>query len=309
MTDLQIRCFLEVSKSLNFSSAARKLFISQSNISRQIAMFEEELGFQLFTRTTKTVKLTTAGEILAEKLVVLLEEWEEVLEEAKNTSQRIAGRLAIGCTVHNKTNSYLSRMLADYNVDHNGVQIVKERNTQKKLIEGLMSGYYDAILIANHDVCRLTSVDSISLFQTQVGIAIHRKNSIFKQEHVTLKDFASFDFLRYKPTDIPLEEDYMYQLCLAHGFEPKVKEEYEDFEDFLFAIESGEGVAIIYEEDEISSNKNLRFIRIEEESPHKYLPMKLTRKQSNKNRALDELFRFAKIWAKYEAKSEEMMKK
>ena len=43
MTDLQVKCFLEVARCLNFTKAAKNLFISQSNISRQIASFEEEI--------------------------------------------------------------------------------------------------------------------------------------------------------------------------------------------------------------------------------------------------------------------------
>ncbi len=53
MTDLQIRCFLEVAKCLSFTKAAKHLFISQSNISRQIASLEEEWELPLFDRNTK----------------------------------------------------------------------------------------------------------------------------------------------------------------------------------------------------------------------------------------------------------------
>lgn len=294
MTDLQVKCFLEVAKALNFSSAAKNLFISQSNISRQISLFEDELGFTLFTRTTKTVTLTPAGEILKEKLKDMVEEWENTLIEAKNAIKQIKGRISIGCTVHNKTNSCLSQMLAEFRVTHKEIHIIKERNTQKKLIEGLMSGYYDSILIANHDVCRLNNVNSISLFHSQVGIVIHRNHPLFKQQEVSLNDFANSDFLRYKPTEIPLEEDYLYQLCIFFGFEPNVKLEFEDFEEFLFAIESGEGVSLIYEENEIDANENLRFIPINEDCPCKYMSMRLTRKNTNSNKALNDLFRFAK---------------
>ena len=66
MTDLQVRCFLEVVRFLNFTRAARELYISQSNISRQIASLEEELGLALFDRNSKGVKLTDQGQMLAE---------------------------------------------------------------------------------------------------------------------------------------------------------------------------------------------------------------------------------------------------
>ncbi len=58
------KVFYHVAKELNFSKAARQLFISQSAISQSISQLEQELGTKLFIRTTKKVSLTTEGETL-----------------------------------------------------------------------------------------------------------------------------------------------------------------------------------------------------------------------------------------------------
>ena len=63
MNDLQIEYFLSVAKHLSFTKAARELFVSQPAISRQISAMEEELGYTLFERTNKSVKLTETGEM------------------------------------------------------------------------------------------------------------------------------------------------------------------------------------------------------------------------------------------------------
>ena len=44
MTDRQIRCFLALYETLNFSAAARQLFLTQPTLSYQIRTLEEELG-------------------------------------------------------------------------------------------------------------------------------------------------------------------------------------------------------------------------------------------------------------------------
>ncbi|SDB26510.1 LysR family transcriptional regulator [Eubacterium oxidoreducens] len=300
MTDLQVRCFLEVAEHLNFTNAAKALFISQSNISRQVSAFEEELGLSLFTRNTKGVRLTHEGEILAETLTNLSQEWNQALIRARNSAKKFAGSIRIGCTLHAKTNSYLSRFLAEFHEQRPEIQIIKERNTQKQLIEGLNGDYYDAILIADHDVRWLSGITTQALFYSRVGIAIHRNHPLFRKKDVSLSDFADMAFIRYKPTEIPLKSDYLYLICKNFGFEPHIVEEYEDFEDFLFAIETGVGVSLIYEETEITSNLNLRFIPIEEEFPQKYLPMELTKKSNNTNKFLDDFFKFAKLKATME---------
>ncbi len=66
MTDRQLRCFLALYETLNFSAAARQLFLTQPTLSYQIRTLEEELGTPLFVRTTCRVEPTQAGQLFAE---------------------------------------------------------------------------------------------------------------------------------------------------------------------------------------------------------------------------------------------------
>jgi DNA-binding transcriptional LysR family regulator len=56
----QLRCFLAVAKDLHFARAAEKLHIEQSPLSRAIKELAEDLGAQLFVRTTRSTRLTRA---------------------------------------------------------------------------------------------------------------------------------------------------------------------------------------------------------------------------------------------------------
>ena len=67
MTTQQIKYFLSLATELHFWKAAEKLFISQSTLSRQIQSLEEEIGYQLFKRDKRNVKLTDAGIFLKDK--------------------------------------------------------------------------------------------------------------------------------------------------------------------------------------------------------------------------------------------------
>ena len=56
-----LRSFLAVAEEGSFTAGAARLFLSQQQISRQVAQMERELGVQLFARTTRSVELTEVG--------------------------------------------------------------------------------------------------------------------------------------------------------------------------------------------------------------------------------------------------------
>ena len=66
MTSRQIECFLVAADKLNFTTASEILFLSQSNMSRNISSLEEELGMKLFERQKNKVLLTEQGVIMYE---------------------------------------------------------------------------------------------------------------------------------------------------------------------------------------------------------------------------------------------------
>ena len=61
-----LRYFLAVAEELHFARAAERLHIEQSPLSRAIRELEEELGAQLFVRTSRSTRLTLAGKLLME---------------------------------------------------------------------------------------------------------------------------------------------------------------------------------------------------------------------------------------------------
>lgn len=91
MTDRQLRCFLALYEKLNFSVAARQLFLTQPTLSYQIRTLEEELGTPLFVRTTCRVEPTQAGQLFAE-FAQSTRKGYEAFQAALAAGQRPAGK-------------------------------------------------------------------------------------------------------------------------------------------------------------------------------------------------------------------------
>lgn len=82
-----IKEFVTLAECLNFSEAASRLFISQSSLSKHIKALERELGLALFDRTTRSIRLSGAGERYlpyAREIVRLCAESETEIENFKS---------------------------------------------------------------------------------------------------------------------------------------------------------------------------------------------------------------------------------
>lgn len=94
----QVECFLAVARLGNVSRAAEEMFLTQPTLTARIKGLEEEVGDQLFVRTSRGMRLTEAGrEFLpyAERVVGAFEEGKRVVAELREAS---GGRLVLGAS-------------------------------------------------------------------------------------------------------------------------------------------------------------------------------------------------------------------
>lgn len=93
----QLRMFLALSESLNFSKTAERLFLTQPALSKAIQELESALGLPLFERTTRSVRLTPGGARMATLARSILGEFEAGLQRMQSSAEREALQLAIAC--------------------------------------------------------------------------------------------------------------------------------------------------------------------------------------------------------------------
>ncbi|MDE6541877.1 MAG: LysR family transcriptional regulator, partial [Muribaculaceae bacterium] len=94
----QLKYFVTLAGTLNFSEAAKALFITQSTLSQQIKQLEQDLGTPLLERTSHTVALTEAGEELLPYAQRTLASAELCRDRVNDLNELLAGTLNIGVT-------------------------------------------------------------------------------------------------------------------------------------------------------------------------------------------------------------------
>lgn len=122
MNLLQIRYFLCLADTLHFWRAAEQLHLTQSALSRHIQRLEQELGFLLFERSQRTVRLTPAGQLLQTEWTRLVAELDAVHRHARQVSTGEVGSLRLG-HVGSVAYGWLPRLLARFMARYPLVQL------------------------------------------------------------------------------------------------------------------------------------------------------------------------------------------
>jgi DNA-binding transcriptional LysR family regulator len=91
-----LRYVAAVAEEGNLTQAARRLFVSQPALTKQIKQLEKQLGYPLFTRSRAGMTLTEPGRVFAERLPTLLADWDHLLADTTTAASRAAHVLRVG---------------------------------------------------------------------------------------------------------------------------------------------------------------------------------------------------------------------
>lgn len=96
MNTVQLKCFLEVAKELNFAHAAENLHFSQPTVTKQIQSLESELKVKLFERSTRNVSLTHAGKLFYPNARSIYSQELDAIQNLSKLDAEFSPRLFIG---------------------------------------------------------------------------------------------------------------------------------------------------------------------------------------------------------------------
>ncbi|PPA73327.1 LysR family transcriptional regulator [Achromobacter spanius] len=118
---------LVLGRTLNFRQAAAQLHLSQSALSTQIQRIEEALGVRLFDRTTRTVRLTAAGEVFMQQAATLQVAFRDAIAAVSGVTSAEQGQVSVAA-LPSLAARLLPRVLMAYRQEHPNVAL-KVRDT------------------------------------------------------------------------------------------------------------------------------------------------------------------------------------
>ena len=143
MNDRQIKAFVEAARLLNFTKAADKLYVPQSQVSRAIKGLEDELGVILFNReNSRSIKLSLAGE----KYYSLFKRFDAELAKTRESLRDETHELRLGYNIGWNISHFLLEVIDKCRKTYDDFSVRIECLSFETLMNKLQSGQLDAVL-------------------------------------------------------------------------------------------------------------------------------------------------------------------
>jgi DNA-binding transcriptional LysR family regulator len=239
-----LRYFLAVAEERSFSRAAERLHIAQPPLSQQIRRLEKDLGFAVFARTSKGVRLTPAGQALLEGARAVLSAVDDARRSAEAAHAGVAGRLSLAF-MNSAAYSILPRLLKAYARAHPGVAVDAREMAIADQIDALVDGRIDAgILRPPIDDTRLAAVP---LAEEPFVVALPAGHGLSSKPKVRLADLHGEALVGYPRGHVAGFRERIDATLRADGISPRVVQEAIHVHTLCGLVAGGVGAAIVPE--------------------------------------------------------------
>jgi DNA-binding transcriptional LysR family regulator len=183
----QLKSFLAVAENLSFTRAAETRFLTQSAVSHQIADLERTLGVELFIRHGRTIELTAAGRVLAERARRIFAELTDAKAAVVAAARPDLGRLRIGAS--SAACQYLiPESLREFRECFPNYSLAITPGDSPTVAERVLDGTIDlGILIKPEQRFKLTYAE---LFEDELGFVVSSLHPWAKSGRVERKELA-----------------------------------------------------------------------------------------------------------------------
>lgn len=187
----QMKYFLAVADCKSFSEAAEQCFISQSAISQQMKVLEDELGTELIRRSNRRFQLTDIGEYFYSRSKDIVKETEDLKEEIRKMNSNQSKQFRIGC----RSGYIVRRLCTAMNTfldDNKDISMDVVYGDHDELMAMLHKGELDMVFNDLRHENEATSFGNIFVEEVEGMVAVSVRSPLAKQDEVEVEDLSRY---------------------------------------------------------------------------------------------------------------------
>ncbi|MFD7999537.1 LysR substrate-binding domain-containing protein [Streptomyces mirabilis] len=240
-----LRYFAAVADTCHFGRAAERLHMAQPPLSQAIRQLEAELGVELFTRTTRQVALTGAGEVFRGDVECILKAVDDAVARVGRFAAGAEGVLRIGLT---GSASYRQLPALARLLEREMPQVMLEVHTEMLTPAqetGLVERRLDVGVL--RPPVRQEGIAHRPIADESLVLAVPGEHWLSEAEVVRLAQLRHESFVMYGAALGSVVNDAVIRGCLAVGFHPHCAYEVNETSTVLALVAAGLGVAVLPE--------------------------------------------------------------
>lgn len=281
-----LKSFIEVADHKSFTHAAEHSYLTQPSLSRAVKKIEEELGVELFDRSTRHLYLTDAGRIVYQqslKAIQALSELNILLEDLRNIATgeiRIGIPPLIGTLFFPKIAQAFYKKYPQVTLElvELGAKLIGKLVEDSKIDVGIV------VLPANEEKFNIHP-----LIQDEFFLFLHKEHRLAQRSSVTLNELRDEKFILFQK-DFTLH-DLIIQKCEREGFTPTISYRSSQWDLIIELVASKLGITLlpksIYDKQ---SNEDIKIVRLEQPTLYWNLGV-ITKKDAYHSYALKEFMK------------------
>ncbi|MDK9865990.1 MULTISPECIES: LysR family transcriptional regulator [Staphylococcus] len=236
MKIIQLEYFVAVVKYNSFTKAANFLHISQPSLTTTIKKMEANLGYDLFMRTTKDIKITEKGIHFYNYAQQLIQNYHQTIEKMYDLNMGHAPKIKL--SILESANQWISQVLSIHlKYNPNQTYLVSEVHDQNKILEQLIN-FENHLALTNEQISH-EDIKSIPLYEESY-VVITPKNAFPDTKITSIKSLPLI--LPTKGSQVRKHLDDYFTRMNIH---PNIIMEVDRFEAATNFVHRGLGYAVI----------------------------------------------------------------
>jgi DNA-binding transcriptional LysR family regulator len=242
-----LRYFVAVGEEQHYGRAAERLRIAQPALSRQIRDLESELGFTLFDRLPRGVKLSAAGKLFLSDARRILQEVQGAKLRAERVARGQAGTLRVGFVEALSWHGVVPDSFRRFRRLQPDAELDLHPMLSNQQMEAVRSGKLDAGFIFSLDEPD-GDVAQLQVARYKLMLAAPQGHAVTRIKRLRLRNLRDAPFVCVHRWVTPVYYDRIMQVCLRGGLKPpRIVQHVLDHATMLSLVSCRLGVAFVSE--------------------------------------------------------------
>ncbi|MGW0656174.1 LysR family transcriptional regulator [Streptomyces umbrinus] len=238
----QLRLFLVLSEELHFGRASARAYVTQPAFSQQIRSLEERLGVVLVERGGRAVRLTVAGQALADEARAVVDAMARLREAADFQAGAVRGRLRVGSLGAEAAMPYAQAILARLRRQQPGLEIEVRNLNFVEMFSTLVTGEVDAAFLRGPLPSGIQSLQLAT--ETRVAV-LSADDPLADRDSLTLAQLADRTVVDMPPEVPRLWWDHLTVNPRPDGTRVRFGPVVRDTEAMVLAVTQGQAITFL----------------------------------------------------------------